>query len=296
MSSCTRPNAADSSDGSKFQPISSKMNRLSYSRPSSIVLKKRLSTPFVEPKSWISERRPQRRSSSAWSASASSSKQTMPPVPAAVMMCERAKLVTLMSARVPGRRAPQREPERVAGVLDHLQAVAVGDRPDAVPVRGVADQVRGEDRLGPRPDHRLDRVDVDLERVRGDVDEHRHQTGSQDRGDVGGERDRRGDDLVAGFEAEHLDREVERRAAGVAHDAAALAEQLGDALLHRLDVLADAQRRSDRRAAPRRPPRSRARRGPSRRTRSGVSTGHHSCSIPLSLLPPTGCSMLAIDD
>ena len=34
--SCTSPNAADSSEGSKFHPTSSKMNRLSYSRPSSM--------------------------------------------------------------------------------------------------------------------------------------------------------------------------------------------------------------------------------------------------------------------
>ena len=41
-----------------------------------------------------------------------------------------------------GRRAAQGEAERVAGVLDDLQAVGVGDRPDAIPVGGVADQVR----------------------------------------------------------------------------------------------------------------------------------------------------------
>jgi len=41
LPSCTRPNAADSSEGSKFQPTSSKMKRLSYSRPSSMVLKNR---------------------------------------------------------------------------------------------------------------------------------------------------------------------------------------------------------------------------------------------------------------
>ena len=55
-----------------------------------------------------------------------------------------------------GRRAAQREPERVAGVLDDLQAVAVGDRADRVPVGRVADEVRREDRLGARADHLLD--------------------------------------------------------------------------------------------------------------------------------------------
>ena len=60
------------------------------------------------------------------------------------------------------------------------------------------------------------RVDVDVERVGLDVDEHGHEPGAHDRRDVGGERDRRRDDLVAGLAAEQLDREVERRRAGVA--------------------------------------------------------------------------------
>ena len=74
-----------------------------------------------------------------------------------------------------------------------------------------------------------------------------------------------GDDLVAGFEAEQLDREIQRRRSGVAHHAAALAERARRrAASIARDVLADAQRRAARRAARRRPPRSRARRGRSR--------------------------------
>ena len=72
----------------------------------------------------------------------------MPPVPAAVMMCDNAKLVTLMSERVPGGRTAQGGPERVAGVLDHREPVGVGDGADAVPVGRVADQVGGEDGAG----------------------------------------------------------------------------------------------------------------------------------------------------
>ena len=49
FSSWTRPNAAESSAGSKFQPISSKMKRLSYSRSPSIDEKNRWSTPLREP-------------------------------------------------------------------------------------------------------------------------------------------------------------------------------------------------------------------------------------------------------
>ena len=44
----------------------------------------------------------------------------MPPVPAAVMMCESANDVTEMSDRVPVGVPRSVEPERVAGVLDDL--------------------------------------------------------------------------------------------------------------------------------------------------------------------------------
>ena len=166
----------------------------------------------------------------------------MPPVAAAVITCARAKLVTLMSRTCAGRCAAELGAERVARVLDHLEAVRVGDGADAIPVGAVADQVRHEDRLRARRDHLLDAVDVDVERVGLHVDERGHETPAHERRDVGGERDRRGDHLVAGLAPEQLDREVERRRTGVDHDPAALAEVLGDALLERLDVLADAQR------------------------------------------------------
>ena len=57
--------------------------------------------PFSEPKICSSDRRPQRRYSRALSARSSSSTQIIPPVPAAVMMWDRAKLVSEMSARAP---------------------------------------------------------------------------------------------------------------------------------------------------------------------------------------------------
>ena len=105
-----------------------------------------------------------------------------------------------------------------------------------------------------------------------DVDEHRHEPGADDRRDVGRERDRRRDDLVAGLQAEQLDREVQRRRARVAHHAAALAEQLGDALLRTRARSCRCAAPADRRAAPRRPRRSRARRGRCRRSRCAASS------------------------
>ncbi len=125
----------------------------------------------------------------------------MPPVPAAVMMCDRAKEVTEMSDRVPVGVPRSVEPSASHESSIDLQAMRVGDRADAVPVGHVPDQVRDEDRARARPDHRLDRVDVDVVGVGFDVDEHRDETGADDRRDVGGERDRGGDDLVAGLAA-----------------------------------------------------------------------------------------------
>ena len=119
----------------------------------------------------------------------------------------------------------------------------VGDGADAVPVGAVADEVGGEDRLGAGREHRLDGVDVDVVGVGLHVDERGHDAGAHERCDVGGEGDRGGDHLVAGLAPEQLDREVQRGGTRVAHDPVPLAEVLGHALLERLHVLADAQRR-----------------------------------------------------
>ena len=81
----------------------------------------------------------------------------MPPLPAQVMMCDNAKLVTEMSERVPVGVPAQGCAERVARVFDDREAVPIGDLADAVPVGRVAGQVRHEDRAGLRADHLLDR-------------------------------------------------------------------------------------------------------------------------------------------
>ena len=160
----------------------------------------------------------------------------MPPLPAAVIECERAKLVTTMSARATGARAAQVRVEHVAAVLDHEQAVRVGDGADGVPVGAVADEVRREDRLGARADHLLDLVDVDLVRVGLDVDERGHDAVAHERRDVARERQRRRDHLVAGLAAEQVDRQPQRRRAGVHHHAVRLGQQLGAAPLELGDL------------------------------------------------------------
>ena len=72
------------------------------------------------------------------------------------------------------------------------------------------------------------RCRVDLERGRVDVDERRHESGLHDRRDVGAEGDRGRDDLVAGLEVEHLDRELDGGRARVDHDPVRLREQRRD--------------------------------------------------------------------
>jgi hypothetical protein len=107
----------------------------------------------------------------------------------------------------------------------------------------VSGEVRREDRLRARREAALDPIDVDLEGVGCDVDEDGHEPAAHHRRDVGREGEGRGDDLVARFEAEQLDREVERRRARVAHHAAPLPEGCRDEALHLAHVLADAHRR-----------------------------------------------------
>jgi hypothetical protein len=117
----------------------------------------------------------------------------------------------------------------------------IGDLADAIPIRTVADQVGGEDGTRTRADSGFERVDIDLVGIDFDIDEHRHQPRSNERRDVGRERDGGGEHFVAGLESEKLDCKVERRGTRVDHDAALLGERRRHQTLHLLHVLADAQ-------------------------------------------------------
>ena len=78
-----------------------------------------------------------------------------------------------------------------------------------------------------RADHLLDGVGIDLEGVRRDVNECGNDPRLHHRGDVGGERHRRRDDLVAGLQAEHVDRQPQGRRSRVDHHTVALRKQRG---------------------------------------------------------------------
>ncbi len=106
---------------------------------------------------------------------------------------------------------------RLAGVLDHGEAVRLGDLAYGVGVGGEAEEVDRHDRFGARRDRRLDRVGVDAERVGTDVDEHGLGSGLSDRLGRRVEGERYGDDLVAGADAQRAERD--REAVGAVGDA-----------------------------------------------------------------------------
>ena len=71
------------------------------------------------------------------------------------------------------RRAAILGSERLAGVVDQREAVAVGDRAQLVELARVAVDVDGDDRLRPLGDRGLDGGRVEVERPRVDVREDR---------------------------------------------------------------------------------------------------------------------------
>ena len=117
-----------------------------------------------------------------------------------------------------GARAAKRRTERVGGILDDQQIVRGGDFREAVPVGQIADQRRHHHRLGVGPDHRLDLPGIDVECVRLDVDERRHQPVLDQRRNGGGEGQRRRDDLGSMRQPEQLDGEIIGARARVDHD------------------------------------------------------------------------------
>ena len=137
------------------------------------------------------------------------------------------------------RAAQQGVAQHVAGVLDDEEAVTVGDVANHVPVRAVADQVGGEDRLRARAHHLLDAAHVDLVAGLVHVDEGRHHARPHHGGDVGREGEHRGDDLVAGLQVEEVEGEVDGGGTGVHHHAVALGHQLGHPRLELAHLVAD---------------------------------------------------------
>jgi hypothetical protein len=87
-------------------------------------------------------------------------------------------------------------PRGMSRVLDDLQTVLCGQRPDRVHPARQAAVVHGQDGPGARRDHGLDVLGIEIEIV-ADIGEHRGGAGLQDHVDGGAEGERRGDHLVA---------------------------------------------------------------------------------------------------
>ena len=123
--------------------------------------------------------------------------------------------------RADGADAPA-APARAVGlgrVLDHRQAVAAGDLAQAVHVRGQPREMHRHHGPGPRRDRLLDQAGVQVVGQGIDVDEHGHGVRHHDRAGRRDEGIGRHDDFVAGFDADRLQREAERRGAVADGDA-----------------------------------------------------------------------------
>ncbi len=167
---------------------------------------------------------------------------------AAAVAVQRLQRLEAEEARVAegaDRPAVAGRPERVCAVLDHDEAVPLGDRHDAIHVARQAVEVGRHDRPRPLGDRRLEGVGVEREGGRVDVGEddlqaaHARQFGNHPEGE------RRDDDLRAGRQLERLQDVVEGHAAVRGRDGVAAARPGGERRLEGLDL-----RPLDERAAP----------------------------------------------
>src|SRR6266540_2061051 len=133
-------------------------------------------------------------------------------------------------------------PERLGGVLDQSQTVALADRAQIVDLAGPAEYVHRDDRLGSLGDRSLDRLPSHAQRHRIDIREDRRRTLEDEAVRRGDERERRCDHLVAGPDAGDVAEQME--SGGAARDCGCVrhADSLGEELLEPVD------RRSEREA------------------------------------------------
>lgn len=124
------------------------------------------------------------------------------------------------------------------GILDHRNAMPVGDRQDRIHIGQPTVQMHRDDGPGARRDGALDHGRVDVEGPRIGIDQHRRCAGIADGGDRRDEGHRRGDHLIARPDAEGEQRQVQRRRARVQRDRLARPAIGGEAALEGLDARA----------------------------------------------------------
>jgi hypothetical protein len=133
-------------------------------------------------------------------------------------------VLALLEAEAADRPQRAHEPsgalgeERLGAVLDHRDALAVGERRDRRHVHRVAEQVGDDDPARALGEAVLDGLRGDVERDRVDVREDRDRTLVEDGREGAHVRDRRRDELVARLGVDRGDRRVHRRGPRVAGD------------------------------------------------------------------------------
>jgi hypothetical protein len=129
--------------------------------------------------------------------------------------------------------------ERLGAVFQNEQPVSVRDLSEAAHVRRVPEQMDGKDPARSRGDALLDEGRVQVECLGVDVDEDGSGPHAVDR--LGGrdERERGGDDLVPGLDAERLKPQYESVGAGAEGDRVGDPQIGGHLRLQRVDVRAE---------------------------------------------------------
>src|SRR4029079_741546 len=128
---------------------------------------------------------------------------------------------------------------RLAGILDHDQPVATRGGHDRGHVGGLAVKMDRNDRLRPVRDRSLDRVPIDRERPRIDIDEHRLGTRIADGRNGCDERKGRRDDFVSPTHARREQREMQCARPGVDADAVLRLAIRGELALERRNLAAE---------------------------------------------------------
>jgi hypothetical protein len=128
---------------------------------------------------------------------------------------------------------------RLGGVLDELEAVAIGDRAQRRHVRRLAVEVDRDDRPGARADRVLDELRGDVPGHRVDIDRDGRRPRLRDAEPGGDERVARDDDLVAGADPEAAQQQVQRVEAAADADAVRDAAQRRELVLEGVDLVAE---------------------------------------------------------
>jgi hypothetical protein len=110
--------------------------------------------------------------------------------------------------------APVLRLDRVSAVFDHQESMPVRQLDQRIHVTGSPGEVNRHDRARPVRDSRLHLSGIEVHGRRIDVRKHRVSAGVDDRIDRAAEGERRGDDLVSGFQTGRQQAQVQRRRAG----------------------------------------------------------------------------------